>query len=230
LLVLLLGTKSQSWTLQRIELAMLANSGLPARNSITRVRGLGFKASAEWQLWSKWSMAVASSHFYMDIQQNDPVIHWNWPYWQKIYGGTIAEIRSKEMYQVKLKPVQRLQYKPCAVTIKRNFTLMKNWDLSLSLGGGMLWFQRKLWLNEDWDKYFANLDYTFEYNFRNYAQTKSGWLALVTFSPTIEYRLNKNLTVYSGFTGCYYFRNRQAAQNFPLVGSIVWSSGIGINY
>ena len=230
-LIILLGTSITGMDLNSININFIGSKAIVPNSSITNISGVGFEVYAEGKIGGGFYLNLRSSHLYLNIDQNNTLEHWNWEYWDQIYGNTIASVRQQERYECEIEPAQKLFLKPYTLEIGYSLDVGNKFNISTNLGFGIAWYKRQLWLNEHWDKYFETLDYTYEYNFRNIARPKrDGFVYVGNVKIGASYNLSKFLAVYTEVGGYYFPKIRDDSQYLPLDNSVDVSVGIGILY
>ncbi len=231
LVILLLSSSAIGMELKSINVNFIGSKAISPNNSISNISGVGFEVYGESEIGAGFYINLRSSHLYLNIDQDNTLEHWNWEYWDQIYGNTIASVRQQERYECEIKPVQKLFIKPYTLEMKYSLEAGNKLTFSTNLGFGIAWFKRQLLLSEHWDKYFETLDYTYEYNYQNIARPKRDGFAYVgSVKIGASYSLSKYLSVYAEAGGYYYPKIRDDSQNLPLDKSMNVSLGIGILY
>jgi hypothetical protein len=118
--------------------------------------------------------------------------------------------------------------KPVLVSVGRRFVMKRRLQFEFSAGGGISWYERRLYLEETWQKYFESIDYTYLYDFRNHADPRTGWVTVLSGKMVISFRLSNDLTV-SGFAQLgKYFKFRKDSKYFPV--NVAIQYGLAINF
>ena len=77
------------------------------------------------------------------------------------------------------------------VTLDYDFILIEKLHIKPMFGGGCYFYNRRLYIDETWSKYFSTLNYTFEYEFRNIAPEKSGNTLFYIGGLEINYEISE---------------------------------------
>jgi len=198
--------------------------------SYTKLDGYGFEICANWQLRSRLSAGLTTDHYYYTIEQQDAVKNWGWSYWQKIYNGVIATLQNDPTYDVRLQPHQILKTKSIDLNGELRLPFGKYLTVRSDVRGGLVWYSRQLWLHEFWTRYYPSIDYTFKYDFRNYANARCGWVYDLAASVGAELYLTHSVSVSVQVGYTHYLRERRDAEFFPLRNNILINYGVILNY
>ncbi len=230
LMLVLVGTQHSvmALELERINVGAVTSVGDGFDQSISRISGKGFQIGAAWRLTKGFYVVLESKHLYNTIDQKDAIVHWDWAYWLKIYGYVVYLAESDSIYNVEINPKQTLKTKPVMLAVQKEFSLTENIEMSVSAGMGITWYQRQLFLEETWRKYFASIDYDYKYDFRNYADSRKGFVFNIQPSLAVSRRISDALSLSLGADYVYYIRNRRDARCFPMRNA--WNGFLNIQF
>jgi len=217
--------------LESINLDFTGSQGFNSEQSLNSISGIGFAVTVEGKLTKNLYLNLTSSHLYLGIDQENALENWDWAYWEDIYGNTVDGLLQKDKYDVELEPVQKLSIKPYTIELKCVFNLSERLSFNSNLGFGVAWYKRELWLKENWQKYFATIDYTYQYNYRNNARPRRDGFAYLTRGKLgVNYRLSEYLKLFMEVGGYYYLKNINNPEYLPLDHSLDLSFGIKLLY
>jgi hypothetical protein len=150
------------------------------------------------------------------INQNDAVNQWNWPFWERFYGNYVRSLVSQDSnYSVKLTPIQHLYIIPVELNMKIGYPITSKLRPYLKLGGGVVFYERNLRLNEKWNKYFPELDYYFRYQYDNHADKKTGQKYYLNMSLGSDYQFSKHFGLLFGLN-YKHFLDMKNERTFPI--------------
>ena len=206
--------------LSNISVSAVKSSASGTDTSINNISGYGIRISANWKWKYGLSFSLSNSHLYYSIDQNDAIKNWNWQYWLKIYGNVVSLTKMDPIYEAIIHPKQTLKTKPITLTVQYEPSIWKKLHFGLRAGGGAVWYRRQLYNEETWQKYFSSIDYTYEYNFRNYANARSGWVFQTEFAFSAGYRFNQYIGLSLAVDYANYYKTRHDSDYFPLKRSV----------
>lgn len=152
-------------------------------------------------LVGKLSLSVGLGYERYEIDQDSALQKWNWIFWNDRYAGLVQSIvrgPDSSIITASLVPNQRMQAFP--ITVALQYPVIEGEDLSIvpSIGGGMIVFTRKLYLQETWTRYFASVDHTFGYTFEQFSNPKVGNPLFAMASLDVSVRISELLRVRAG--------------------------------
>jgi len=207
--------------LSNISVGAVGSVASATDTSINDISGYGVRISANWKWKYNLSFSLSSSHIYYSIDQNDAIKNWNWQYWLKIYYPySVYPSIAYPIYEAIIDPKQTLKTKPVTLAIQYEPSIGKKFHVNLRTGGGAVWYHRQLYNEETWQKYFESIDYTYEYNFRNYANARTGWVFQSEFTLGAGYRFNQYVGLSLAVDYTNYFKTRHDSDYFPLKRSV----------
>lgn len=176
------------------------------------------------------AMVLQGGYGDLTIDQNDAVEQWNWPFWERFYGNYIRSLVSQDSnYAVELTPIQHLYIIPVELTIKLAYSITAGLRPFLKFGGGVVFYERHLRLNEKWTKYFPEIDYYFDYQYDNHADAKRGQKYYLNLTLGSDYQFSKHFGLYLDLN-YRYFLDMKAENRFPLFSSLCTNLGFIFYY
>jgi hypothetical protein len=147
------------------------------------------------------SLSVGLGYERYEVDQDSALQKWNWTFWNDRYAGLVQSIirgPDSSIITASLVPNQRMQAFP--ITLALHYPVIEGEDLSVvpSVGGGMLFFTRKLYLQETWTRYFASVDHTYGYTFEQFSNPKVGNPLFAMASLDVSMRISDLLCVRAG--------------------------------
>lgn len=190
--------------------------GIPKDSLIEAAKGPGYEISFRWRVSNTLSLLVSSGHWYLAIDQENAHKILDWPYWRQIYGAVVYQADMDPIYDVTIEPRQDLKIKPFELGISWQNSKSTPFQIGGTLSGGYVWYQRQLYIEEFWDKYFPTIDYTFSYDFQNRSDAKKGYLWAVTPAAFASYHLSDAISLSMTVKWKCYFPHGKNADFFPL--------------
>lgn len=180
--------------------------------NIENTNGFGGELSLKFNVTDKLRLNIDAGYQDLSVDQE---IHslfreWNWRNWKRYFGdindtnkanftNKYVQILLKDTatYKGTFTPVQRLKSFPIIMTASYEVNLTEQLSVSPFLGGGVIFYTKKLYVEESWEKYFPELNnYVFKYSYRNFAPEIYGNPLLAAAGMTVQY----NLGEYFAFT------------------------------
>lgn len=159
--------------------------------SVNSVKGFGGGAEISYAIWDNLTMNISYGYQRLDIdQEKRPLFkEWSWRAWKRYYGdinsystdslfllkapqSVIKLIRDNPAYKnmdifKSFIPTQIVDIYPLSVSFAYELQL-DQFSITPKLGGAILFYNRKLWVVEKWDKLFPELNFEYTYSFNNY--------------------------------------------------------------
>ena len=133
------------------------------------------------------------------IQQPDELNRWNWKFWDERYEGIVRDnLASDTTLRASFDTVQTMELFPVLLTVEVVLAPFGDLTIRPSVGAGFLFYTKKLYLEETWSRSYSQIDYTFQYSYRNFANTKSGNPLAAVAGLEVSYRLGDLLSLDAG--------------------------------
>jgi len=217
---LLISVPLGAWELASIITGIAVGHGMQYESELQSVKGLGAKIQAEWLIGREWYLTLSSDHLKYNLADDQAHLNWGWDYWLKIYGYTVYTLGQDPVYDVNLEPHQIIKVKPVTIGLRKTLFAKRRLHPVFGLEAGAVWYERKMWLEENWSKNFPAIDYTFEYDFRNYANARSGWVNTMTLSAELQADVSKSFGLSAGVEWRKYFQDWDNSGYFPMNSSL----------
>jgi len=206
-------------------------TAIDKRAGFMEIRGFGGGVEGRIALSGNLSLNISFGYErYGDIKQDSSLVKWNWRFWNERYAGNVRLDTLSDTLKAILNPVQSMETLPLLVSLSLDLEPFERFTIRQSIGGGVLFFTRSLYLHEEWKKRFRALDQTFEYDFRNFAPDKKGNPLVVTGAVEMSYRIFTSLAVSAHAR--YFSVIRTAGSfgydTFPMNDAL--SLSIGVNF
>ncbi|MGE5435611.1 MAG: hypothetical protein ACM3O3_00160, partial [Syntrophothermus sp.] len=150
-------------------------SPMNKRLQVNRISGFGGGAEIKFNVYENIKIGVGLGYELYSLGQDNAVKQWNWKFYDTRYKGNVSsDTAADPSLNALLNPVQKMSIIPLQLTINFEWNVYDNIYLKPYAGGGVMFYTRKLYLEEYWSKYYASEDYLFDYSYRNFAQDKTG--------------------------------------------------------
>jgi hypothetical protein len=207
--------------------------GVEVQPGFTSATAWGLGAAVRFDLGSDLFLTVNGGYEYYSLDQDSALQRWNWKFWTDRYAGIVqANLAADSALSATLEPVQSMETLPLMVTLGVALRPLDELTILTSLGAGVVFYTRSLYLQETWEKIFSSVDYTFGYTYRNFANDKKGnpivWLAEVEASWQVSDLIAVDLL--TRFTGVVRTPGSLGYDEFPLRNTLTIAAGISILY
>jgi hypothetical protein len=149
---------------------------------VESTKGYGGDVQVKFNLSGNWKLGINAGYRVISIKQNNVALfaEYNWKYWQRYYGNindpnfknatqwVQTLLKGDSTYSASFNPVQDMDVFPVAVNISYELTPVKNLVVRPYLGTAILFYQKRLYVDETWSRKFASADnYVYSYSFRD---------------------------------------------------------------
>ncbi len=100
--------------------------------------------------------------------------------------------------------VQKMDFIPVSVHCDYQYSAAEDLTVAPSIGVGAAFYQRRLYADETWTKTFPAADYSFTYNFRNFAPSKKGNPLFAVVGASVHYKMFSSAGVISSAQYTHY--------------------------
>lgn len=206
---------------------------LKSGEKLNLINGYGSGVSIRFRINKFLAMGIECAYNNLKIDQDNAVEQWNWKFWEKFYSTYIHDLqKSDSNYVAVLKPFQRISIIPVHLTVVACFPNKTFFTPELNMAGGVYFYKRNLWLSEQWQKNFPDLDYTYEYEFNNYAEVHEGRVygAQVGLGGNIALSKYIKLTLMGKYHHIIQIGREENYDDFPMDSFFEFSAGVSFFY
>jgi hypothetical protein len=208
-------------------------TALGKQAGFSTVRGLGVGVEGRVALADSFTLNLSFGYErYGTINQDSTLIKWNWKFWNERYAGNVRVDTLSDTLKAVLNPVQYMEVLPLLLTLSFEIQPFEGLSIRPTLGGGVLLYTRSLYMDEEWRKRFNSLNYTFEYDFRNFAPDKKGNPFAIVGGLEASYQIFSalSLTANSRFTSIIKTKGKFGYDEFPVKSAMSLSLGLSFLY
>ena len=202
-LISLITFSVSSQTLKDIRLFTDYSSAGSKRLMVTKAHGLGVGADIRFELFKGLHISLVGGYQLLHVNQDSVIQQLKWDYWDYRYKGNIAVDLLDTTVNARITPFEKMDVLPFKINISYNHELLKDLFVTPSIGGGMIFYTRRIYIEESWSKYYANADYTFNYTYRNFAPKMEGNPIFLTGGLDFDYVFSDIVSLYAGFNYNY---------------------------
>lgn len=189
------------------------------RLSVTKIDGVGGGVSISLSIFKFLNLNLIGGYTLFSLQQENAIQQWNWRFYTERYAGIIRDnLRADSSLSAFLNPIQKMDLLPVQFSISTSYRLFNRLTLKPQFGVGIYFYTRRLYLEEVWRKKFDEVNYTFEYSYRNFASNKYGnpfgMFSLIEF----DYQPSDIFTIGTALGYNYFFKTKgkYGFDQFPI--------------
>ncbi len=180
---------------------------IKTRLSVTKIDAVGGGIELRLNLSDIFSIGLTAGYSLFSLQQEDAIAQWNWRFYTERYSAIIKDnLNSDSTLAASLNPIQKMDVVPLFLTFNAELNPVKSFFIKPQIGGGVLFYTRRLYLEEIWQKKFDEVNYTFEYSYRNFASNKYGNPFSVFGGIDLGYQLSDGFMINSSFKYIYIIK------------------------
>ena len=140
------------------------------------------------------------------LQQDSALQRWNWDFWETRYKNRIAaDLQADPRLAATINPIQKMDLYSVDLSFSHLIKLPAGFRIVPRIGGGVMFFIRRLYLEESWQKKF-DASFTYEYSYRNFATNKTGNPYFANAGITLDYALVNDINLSAGAEFRHIFR------------------------
>lgn len=206
---------------------------LDKRLQVTNADALGLLAQLKIELASNLNFTLNTGYKLYTVKEADVLASWNWDFWTaRYYPKIISDLNADPNLSVDIGAVQKMDIIPVFILFNYELSLIKDLKLAPSLGGGVYFYIRRMYVTENWSKKFPQADYTLNYSFRNFAPDKKGNPLFAKAGVDFTYDLLNNLDITSSI---YYIKivgtkGKLGYDLFPFGSELSVNLGLSFKY
>lgn len=185
---------------------------------ITRAEALGGGVKANFKVSDSYYIGVSFGYQLYTIDQDSSLEKWNWLFWDIRYKGIVSSLKTDPALSGILRPIQKLDLMPLFLTFNAEYKPIPQLSINPSVGVGVAFYTRRLYLEETWQKKFDQLNYTFGYTYRNFAPNKTGNPFGFSAGANIAYEFIEGFKIHSELDYVQFIKTPGSAgsADFPL--------------
>lgn len=160
---------------------------------------------------------ISGGYSTFNVEQNNAIGQWNWRFWEERYKGNVDLYLQDSIYNAFINPVQTIDIYSIFLSLGTELNPLEKFTVKITAGGGILFYARKLHLEETWQKFYNDIDYTFEYSYRNFAPYKYGNPISVQGGLELGYEIYNGIKLFTSTNYLYVLKtDNMGYDTFPL--------------
>jgi hypothetical protein len=212
---------------------VFAEYSMPGKklSSITKIDGVGAGIKLQFPLYQEFSLYLNGGYTLYSLNEENALAGWQWEFWTR-YNDFVRQTLSDAAYKNFMNPVQKMDLINLYLSVDYDFIPFEKFHVKPVLGGGIFFYNRRLYIDETWQKYFSNLNYTFEYEFRNIAPEKSGNTLFYTGGIDLNYEILQGFWLFGSVKYVNVFDSKLSYgfDKMPFKNSVNTNLGLTILY
>lgn len=167
------------------------------RLATVKADGLGGGIGVNFSISDNFNIGLQVGYNLFSVNQDSALEQWKWDFWEYRYKGNVRnDTASDPNLTSRIDVVQKMDAIPVILTLSYKISPFDGFDIRPTIGGGILYYSRRLFLEENWKKvYPAYSNYTFEYSYRNFAPNKTGTPLLIVYGYNINYKISELISL-----------------------------------
>lgn len=208
------------------------STALSKRLNVNAASAVGGGAEVQYDLGKNFSISLEGGYKLYSISQDNQLIAWGWDFWNNRYSNKIkSDLQADKNLSVVINSSQKLGIIPVLLHANYSYNFSDKISLTASLGGGVYFYTRTLYVIEQWSKKFPSENYTFTYSYRNFAPEKKGNPFVVSAGLNLSYEFIDAFSLIAGFDYTSIFSGSgSGAKNFLFNNEINTKLGIIFSY
>ncbi|HOP50861.1 MAG TPA: hypothetical protein PK887_09595 [Ignavibacteriales bacterium] len=210
--------------------------------SIKSVKGFGGGIEISYNIYDNIGMSISYGYQLLDIDQDKRPLfkEWSWKAWKRYYGDinaystdslflklapqpVVKLIRDNPAYKnmdifQSFIPEQKIDIYPLQLNFNYDYKI-DNLNIKPAIGGGIIFFTRRLYVVEKWDKLFPELNYEYTYAFNNFCdKTFQGNVFNLNTSLELGYNIDNTIIIGLNTRYLYIFNTgkNNGYDHFPM--------------
>ena len=203
-----------------------------AKLMVADADAVGGGVKVNFKLTDVYHLGVSFGYQLYTVHQDSALAKWNWLFWDLRYKGIISSLKTDPTLVGILMPNQKMDLLPLLITFNAEYKPVSGLTFNPSLGFGMAFYTRRLYLEEDWQKKFDQLNYTFGYSYRNFAPNKTGNPLALCGGFNLGYEFLNGFRVHSELNYIQFVKTpgNAGSDDFPLEKIINFKLGLTFLY
>lgn len=218
--------------LQNVEPYFGYTKTLSNRLEVDKIDAVGGGAKIQFELKGNLSIRLDLGYKLYSIRQPNEISKWKWFFWDARYQNTIeSNLKAFKELSVDIGSIQKMDIIPVLLDLTYAAELSDDFTLYPSIGGGIYFYTRRLYITESWSKNFEEVGYIFNYSYRNFTPDKKGNPIVAFAGLEMNYALFKNFHLKSEVRYTQVFETESMGfDQFPFDNEMSFNIGINILY
>ncbi|MFZ4621905.1 MAG: hypothetical protein ACOYNS_15195 [Bacteroidota bacterium] len=181
------------------------SSTFSKRVNVTNADAVGMGIDVVYSVSENVNIGIRGGYSLYSVNQTDQLNGWGWRFWNDRYLNKIqADMKADPSLSAVIGSVQKMDLIPVTLHGEYLFSVAEDLTVAPTLGIGAAFYQRRLYADETWTKTFPAADYSFTYNFRNFAPSKKGNPLFAVVGASAHYKMFSSVGLISSLLYTQY--------------------------
>lgn len=233
LLLLLLGTSTGGAQVLSVGAHGTYDVVLSARFGVESADAFGGMAQLRFGAGEYVVLSVFGGYQEYAIEQPNELPLWGWRFWDERYAGIVRDNLSADTtLRASFDTVQTMSVIPVGVVVGTDLVPVEDFTVRPYVGAAVYFYTRKLYVEETWSKYYAQIGYQFAYSYRNFANSKSGNPLVLLAGVELSYRVTEIVAIDAGvrYNSVVATPGAMGYDQFPFRSSLGLNLGLSFLY
>jgi hypothetical protein len=208
-------------------------NALTTRIEVTEADAVGGAVKVTFSLIDNFNIGLNCGYKLYSLSEPDVLNNWDWVFWtDRYYTKIISDLNADPNLAVEIGAVQKMDLIPLGIDFSYDLTLIENLKITPTVGGGVYFYNRRMFAVENWSKNFPDADYVFYYSYRNFAPPKKGNPLYINSSLIVQYKMFETLNIFSNVQYNYILETDGSFgyDSFPIGSELSIALGFSILY
>ncbi len=197
------------------------------RLNVQSATAIGGGVEMRVKLYEGLSLGVAGAYQSYTIEQSDALAQWNWVFWNDRYYPKIqSDMRADPNLSAQIGSAQSMDAIPVMLSFIYNLEAGSDFLVAPRVSGGVVFFTRKLYVDETWTKQYPQAGHSLTYNLRNFAPDKNGNVVSLALGCDAAYAISADVKVSAGAEYRSYLSSSSGYELFPFENECLITLGL----
>ncbi len=187
------------------------SSTLSKRLDVKNADAVGGGVDVVYSVAKNITVGLRAGYYLYSVNQTDQLNRWGWRFWDDRYLNKIqADMRADPSLSAVIGSAQKMDLIPVSLHCDYIFVVAENLTMVPTLGAGIAFYKRRLFADETWTKVFPAANYSFTYNFRNFAPAKNGNPIFGTAGVSVRHKMFSTIGIVSSLQYTQYLETKNS--------------------
>lgn len=193
--------------------------------------GFGGNVNVNFNASQNLTLGISFGYRLYSLSQPNQLELWGWDFWNNRYKNKIeSDLRADPNLSVIIGSVQKMDVIPLMLTSRYSVAVSEGFKVTPNIAAGIIFYSRRMYAEETWNKKFESANYQFTYSYRNFAPDKKGNPISCSAGIDFSYMLFNQIEINAGTSFMYFIetKNSMGSDLFPMKHEM--SINLGINF
>lgn len=186
--------------LSDIELYSTYSIALTKLNEIDKADAVGGGLKIKFEVTDNFDLGLEGGYKLFSVSQPGQLEKFGWRFWNERYSNTIqSNLNATELnLSVNITSTQKVDVIPVLLSGYYSLNISDDFKVTPSIGAGFYFYTRRMFVVENWSRFFPEENHTFEYSYRNFAPSKKGNPLVGKATLDLYYSVSKGFKLFAG--------------------------------